>query len=224
LLTIVAVLSTPPAFAAAASADPLQEIRDGLNQVIVVFQKQGVPLAARREELRKLAEQHFDFSDMAKSALGYHWRGLTPEQREGFVPLFTTFIENAFLSKLQDYTVQRIQQEAPLARIDYLREAFDGPDYAQVFTDLTVPEQKDPVHVNYRLHRIEGSWRVYDITIDAISIVGNYRNQFDRVINNQGYDQLVALMHEKIKGFRERMEHPQPTPAASSDTIQNANS
>ncbi len=222
-MTIVALLSIPPGFAATASADPLQEIRDGLNQVIVVFQKQGVPLAARREELRKLAEQHFDFNDMARSVLGYHWRSLTPEQRAGFVPLFTTFIENAFLSKLQDYTVQRIQQESHLAKIDYLREAFDGPDYAQVFTDLTIPEQKDPLHVNYLVHRVGSSWRVYDITIDAISIVGNYRNQFDRVINNQGYDQLVALMHEKIQGFRERMEHPQPPPAASGHATQNTN-
>lgn len=194
--------------------DPLRQIHDGLNQVIEVFQQKDLSLAARREALRRLAEQHFDFADMARSVLGYHWRTLSPEQRASFVPLFTTFIEDAFLSKLQDYTVKRIQQEASIAKITYLRETFDGPAYAQVFTDIKVPEQKDPLHVNYLMHRTDGSWRVYDLTIDAISVIGNYRNQFDRVINNEGYDQLLAIMREKIDGFREHMEHPSQSPAA----------
>ena len=210
LLTIVTLLMiATSAYETAPSSDPLQAIHHGLDQVIAVFQKTNVSLAARREELRRLAEHNFDFTDMAKSVLGYHWRSLSPEQRSSFVPLFTSFIENAFLSKLQDYTVQRIQQESRVATITYLRESFDGPDYAEVFTDLSIPEQKDPLHVTYLMHRTGGTWRIYDVTIDAISIVGNYRNQFDRVLNNQGYDQLVAIMRAKIQGFREHMEHPQ---------------
>jgi len=221
-MIVAAPASSGRSYGSASPDDPLKQIREGLGQVIAVFQKKGLSLVARREELRKLAEEHFDFTDMAKSVLGYHWRALSPEQRSSFVPLFTTFIEDAFLSKLQDYMVQRIQQESGVARIDYLREAFDGPDYAQVFTDLTVPEQKDPLHVNYLVHRIDGSWRIYDLTIDAISVIGNYRNQLDRVLNNQGYDKLLVLMREKINGFREHMEHPGKEPTASRSGVENA--
>ena len=200
---------------AASADDPLTQVHDGLNQVIAIFHKKDASLAARREQLRNLAEQHFDFTDMAKSVLGYHWRALTPAQRADFVPLFTGFIESAFLSKLQDYTVQKIRQETQAAKIDYLRESFDGLTYVEVFTDITVPEQKEPLHINYLMHHIDGSWRIYDISVDAISIMANYRNQFDRVINNQGYDQLVAIMKEKQKQIREHMENPGQAAAGS---------
>ena len=210
-LVLVGVIIAP-LNAAADAVDPLVQVRQGVNQVIAVFQDKTQTLGARRERLRALAARFFDFNDMAKSVLGYHWRGLSVQQRAAFVPLFTEFIQDAYLSKLEDYTVQKIRQEAQTARIDYLRESFDGPDYAQVFTNVTLREQKDPVQVNYLMHRRDGAWRIYDLTIDAISVIANYRNQFDRVINNQGYAELLALMKEKQTQLRQRMEHPSAAP------------
>ncbi len=209
---LVLVLLAAGAHAATDVSDPLVQVRQGVNQVIALFQDKSQTLGARREKLRTLAVRFFDFNDMAKSVLGYHWRDLSPQQRAAFVPLFTGFIQDAYLSKLEDYTVQKIQKEAQTARIDYLRERFDGPDYAQVFTNVTLLDQKDPVQVNYLMHRGDGGWRIYDLTIDAISVIANYRNQFDRVINNQGYDQLLAILRAKRDQLRERMEHPPSNP------------
>jgi phospholipid transport system substrate-binding protein len=67
---------------------------------------------------------------------------------------------------------------------------------------VTLQDRKDPVAVNYEMSRQNGEWKIYDITIDAISVIANYRNQFNRVLNNDGYDKLIALMKQKIQGLQ----------------------
>jgi phospholipid transport system substrate-binding protein len=188
--------------------DPMARVKQGIGEVVALFQNQNMTLKERREKLRAMASGYFDFEDMARSALGYHWRDLTPAQRAEFVPVFTAFIQDAYLSKLQDYSVQKVQSEAKAAKVDYVSESYEGADYAEVFTKVFLPDQKDAVQVNYLLHQRAGVWRVYDLTIDAISVIANYRNQFNRVINNEGYDKLVADLRAKQQQFLGYMEHP----------------
>ncbi len=175
-----------------------------------------MPLPQRREKLREMSERYFDFADMARSALGYHWRQLTPAQRNEFVPIFATFIQDAYLSKLEDYTVQKIREEAKSASINFTGEKFDGPDYAEVLSNLVLADQKDPIQVNYLVHRTATGWRIYDLTIDAISVIANYRNQFRRVINDQGYDQLISDLKLKQQQLQEYMDRPHASKNPSS--------
>ncbi|HKV55658.1 MAG TPA: ABC transporter substrate-binding protein, partial [Candidatus Binataceae bacterium] len=156
-------------------------------------------------KLRTMSWQYFDFDDMAKSTLGYHWRELTSAQRQEFVPLFAEFIQDAFLSKLEQSTVKMVQQEARTARIQYLKQIYLSPDDAEVQTSVTVQDQRAPLAVDFKMFRSDGQWRVYDITIDAISIIANYRNQFDRVINQRGFDVLVADLKAKRQQLQEYM-------------------
>ena len=156
-----------------------------------------MPLGQRREKLRKLAGTYFDFPTMARSALGYHWRALDNSQRAEFTTVFTAFIQDAYLSKLENSTVAKIRQESKAATVTFQGETFDGAEYAQVNSQVGLPEQRDPLQVNYVMHRNAEQWRIYDITIDSISIIGNYRNQFNRVINNDGFPQLVAALRQK---------------------------
>ncbi len=195
-------------YATASANDPLIQVKQGVNEVIAVFQDQEMPLPQRREKLREMSEHYFDFTDMARSALGYYWRQLTPTQRNEFVPIFATFIQDAYLSKLEDYTVQKIQQEAKSASINFTGEKFDGPDYAEVLSSIVLADQKDPIQVNYMMHRSAAGWRIYDLTIDAISVIANYRNQFRRVINDQGYDQLISDLKIKQQRLQEHMDRP----------------
>jgi phospholipid transport system substrate-binding protein len=192
-----------------ANGDPMATVKSGIGHAIAVFQNQQMPLAERRQTLRNLAEQYFDFAMMSRSVLGYHWRSLTGEQRAQFVPIFTGFIEDAYLSKLQDYTVHKVQQELQTARIGYVRENFDGPDYAQVFTTVTLSDQPKPIEVDYYLARIDGTWKVYDLSIESISVIANFRNQFNRVINNAGYDTLLASLRAKQQRLQRDLDHPQ---------------
>lgn len=201
--------SAPPA------QDPMGTVKHGVGQVLAIFGERDIPLKVRRDKLRSLTDQYFDFTDMARSALGYHWRNLTPTQRDKFVPLFAAFIQDAYLSKLQDYMVRKIQDEAKSAKIIFIRENFDGDDYAQVFSDIVLIEQKDPLHVNYLMHRRGGAWLIYDVTVEAISIIANYRNQFNRVINEDGFGQLVADLTAKQAQLEQLMNHPPSSEASA---------
>ena len=196
----------PIAMATAPSpADPMSVIKTGLDQVMAVFNDQQMPLNQRREKLRSMSLHYFDFESMAKSTLAYHWRDLTPAQRNEFVPLFTEFIQDAYLSKMEQATVEKIRQEAKTANVRFLRQTFFGSDYAEVFSTVALQDRKDPVEVDYLMHQDSGQWRVYDVIIDAISLVANYHNQFNRVINNEGYNKLIADLRLKREQLRQYM-------------------
>src|SRR5579863_476001 len=88
-------------------ADPMASVKAVVDQTIVVFKDKQIAEADRQRKLRAIAESRFDFSEMAKSAVGYHWRDFTPAQKAEFVPLFTKFIEDAYLSRIEEYSVEK---------------------------------------------------------------------------------------------------------------------
>lgn len=196
--TVVATVPAP--------ADPMTVIKTGVDQVIAVFNDQRMPLDQRREKLRSMSAQYIDFESMAKSVLGYHWRDLTAAQRNEFVPLFSEFIQDAYLSKMEQATVEKIRQEAKTANVRFIKQTYFGSDYAEVFSTVALQDQKEPLEINFLMHQTGGQWRVYDVTVDAISLVANYRNQFNRVINNEGYQKLIADLRAKREQLRQYMD------------------
>jgi phospholipid transport system substrate-binding protein len=204
--TIIA--ATPP------PADPMSVIKTGLDQVIAVFNNQQMPLNERREKLRSMSLDYFDFDSMAKSVLGDHWRALSSAQRSQFVPLFTEFIQDAYLSKMEQATVEKIRQKAKTAQVRFLKQTYFSSDYAEVFSTVALEDQTDSLPVNYLMHQTDGQWRVYDITLDGISLIANYRNQFNRIINNEGYPKLVADLQAKREQLRQYMNREAGTPAS----------
>ena len=111
---------------------------------------------------------------------------------------------------MQDYTVRQVQQALQTARINYVKETFDGPGYAQVFTTVALRDQAKPIEVNYYLSRTQGAWKVYDLSIEAISVIANFRNQFNRVINNAGYDTLLSDLRAKQQRLQQDLDNPGP--------------
>jgi phospholipid transport system substrate-binding protein len=158
-----------------------------VNRALQIMANKSLPLKQRRRELREGVESNFDFTEMSRSALGYNWRSLTPDQRAKFTQLFTAFIEDAYLSKIQDYSGQQVQFQG---------ETSLGEGYTQINTAIVQPG-KNPIVVSYLLLQKDNSWKIYDVTVDAISIIANYRNQFNRVINEKGFDQLMADLQAK---------------------------
>jgi phospholipid transport system substrate-binding protein len=197
-----------------ASTDPMSVIKTGTDQVIAVFNDQQMPLNQRREKLRSMSLYYFDFDSMAKSVLGYHWRELTPVQRSQFVPLFTEFIQDAYLSRMEQATVEKIRQEAKTAQIKFLKQTYFSSDYAEVFSTVALEDHRAPLEVNYLMHQSGGQWQVYDVTVDAISLIANYRNQFNRIINNQGYPKLIADLEAKREQLRQYMNQEAHTSAS----------
>ena len=194
-LTVVSPPSSPD--------DAMGSVKSVIDQSIVVFKDKQIAPAAREQKLRSIAESHFDFQEMAKSAIGYHWRTLTPAQQSEFVPLFTTFIEDAYLSRIESYSVEKINEQIQSSMIEFIKQTTDGPGYAEVFSTVVLKDRKDPIPVNYLMRHDGNEWRIYDITIDAISVIANYRNQFNRVLNNDGYDKLVSIIRQKTAGLQQ---------------------
>ena len=167
--------------------DPMSVVKTTVNQALEVLQDKSAPLAQRQDKLRQIVAQTFDFTEMARSALGYHWKEITPAQQQEFTNAFIAFIEDSYLSKINDYRGQVV---------NFLRVSNEGSQAAQVATDIVQPKG-DPIHVNYRLLQEGSTWKIYDVTVDSISIIANYRNQFNRVMNSKGYDTLIADLKAK---------------------------
>jgi phospholipid transport system substrate-binding protein len=188
-LTAALVVSLAPSrfIVPAWADDPMSVVQGTVNQALAVLRDTQTPLAQRQDKLRQIVSGTFDFTEMAKSALGYHWKQITPAQQQEFTAAFVAFIEDSYLSKINEYNGQQV---------NFLRATNDGPQYSQVNTDITQPKG-DAIHVNYRLLQENGTWKIYDVTVDAISIIANYRNQFNRVMNNSGYDTLISDLKSK---------------------------
>jgi len=199
LTAAIAIVLCQRRFVIPARADdanaPMTVVQNTVNQALEVLRDRSAPLPQRQEKLRQIVAQSFDFTQMAKSALGYHWKTLNPQQQQEFTNVFISFIEDSYLSKLNDYRGQQVQ---------FVKATQDGADYAQVNTNI-VREGKDPIHLDFRLMSESGAWKIYDVTVDAISIIANYRNQFNRVMNNQGYDMLIKDLKEKQAALAARL-------------------
>ena len=188
LTAALAVSLAPSRFVAPAWADePMSVVKTTVNQALEVLQDKSAPLAQRQDKLRQIVAQTFDFTEMARSALGYHWKEITPAQQQEFTNAFIAFIEDSYLSKINDYRGQVV---------NFLRVSNEGAQAAQVATDIVQPKG-DPIHVNYRLLQEGSTWKIYDVTVDSISIIANYRNQFNRVMNSKGYDTLIKDLKAK---------------------------
>jgi len=188
LAVAIAAMTMASTAKGSADADPMAIVKTTVGQALDVLKNRSTPRELRRRQLIETVAGRFDFADMARSTLGYHWRELTPAQRDKFVPLFTAFMEDAYLSKLEAYSGQQI---------DFKGETRPEPGYAQVSSTVLQPDGADPISVDYQLKNENGNWKVCDVTVDNISITANYRNQFNRVINSQGYDALVSAMKSK---------------------------
>ena len=186
-MVVAALVSALAARPALAAADPMAVVQRTVNDVLGVLRNKQLPVDQRRDQLKQIIARSFDFTEMSRSALGYHWRSLLPEQRTRFTQLFTAFIEDAYLSKIQDYAGQQVVFQGQTSL---------GQGYTQINTSI-VQAGKSQILVNYLLLQKGGTWKIYDVTVDAISIVANYRNQFNRVINDKGFDVLMADLKAK---------------------------
>jgi len=161
--------------------------QDFVNSAVKILRDKSKSVVEKRRELKPLIEERFNATEMAKSTLGYHWRSLSQDQRSDFTQVFKDFIEAAYLDKVQDYSGQQVQ---------FGQSRSIGQGYAAVDTSI-VQAGKEPIPVTYLLQQTGGSWKVYDVTVDNISIIANYRNQFNRVINQQGFPKLMTDLRAK---------------------------
>lgn len=183
---IVALFSGSPVRA----GEPTEAIRVAVNQGIEILKSGDIKDKKQREQiinrLRALVYPLFDFEEMAKRSLGPHWRRLTPQQRKEFVLVFTELLEKTYADQIDLYEGQKVV---------YLNEQLDQ-NYAQVDTRV-IGKNNEAFSVVYKLHRNNGKWTIYDVVAENISIVNNYRSQFNRVIARSSFEELMKTMKER---------------------------
>jgi len=187
ILIVLAFVLIPFPLSAGA---PTDQIRTTVDKALNVLRSPGLKSEAkkkeRRDQLRQVIASRFDFTEMAKRSLGSQWRRLTPKQREEFVPLFTDLLERAYIDRIESYGDEKLI---------YSRENLDG-NYAEVESRI-VTHRGEEFSLNYRAHLVNGEWKVYDVVVENISLVNNYRSQFNRIITNSSYEELIRRMKEK---------------------------
>ena len=182
---------------ALAAPDPMTETKTAINQVVALLKDRSLESnpVTRRHRLDDAIDAHFDFAMMARAALGVHWSELSEKQREEFVELFTHLFQVSYIRRVESYFVHPIV---------FVKESIEGTDYAQVDTNILNPGGQDPTSLDYRLKLENGGWLVYDVVVDNISMVANYRNQFARALDNAGIDSLMDHMRSKEKDLDAR--------------------
>ncbi|MGH7845282.1 MAG: MlaC/ttg2D family ABC transporter substrate-binding protein [Candidatus Binatia bacterium] len=156
-----------------------------MEQVLAILRKPANGGAGN--ELRELISRRFSFEEMAKRSLGSHWRDLTTDEQKGFVQLFTELLERNYIDRIKAYTDEKVI---------FTGERRDE-GYAEVESRVVKREGQE-FSIDYRLHLMGDEWKVYDVVIENISLVNNYRSQFNRVILNSSYKELIRRMKEKL--------------------------
>jgi len=181
-----------PAFA----AEPKDVLKETIDRVLDVLKdpayKGDAKQKARREKLREVINPRFDYEEMSKRSMARHWRDRTSAEQKEFVSVFSDLLERSYVSKIESYTEEKILY--PTERIE--------DSYAEVKTKV-IPASGRDIPIDYRLHKTPTGWRVYDVVIEGVSLVSNYRGQFNRIIRKDSYADLVRRMKNKQADLKE---------------------
>jgi phospholipid transport system substrate-binding protein len=185
ILGLAPALSVGSACADATTAflGPLGLVKSSVARVLGVVQSWPMGSSERRTGIVRVRHELFDFNEIARRALGQHWKGLSPAEQDEFVQLFTDVLDREFIAGLDAYASDRVT---------FLGEAIDG-DWAQVRSRI-IPDKGAAIFIDYRLHEGNRRWAVYDVVWNHVSLVASYRNQFNSIIRASSAPQLLERM------------------------------
>jgi phospholipid transport system substrate-binding protein len=189
-LVVVLTVAMLAAFDPASAGPPTEQLRAQMDRVIKVLEdpelrREGREVE-RRAAIRRLANEIFDFSETTRRSLGQHWQARTPAEREQFVRLYADLLERSYIGKIELYSGERIL---------FVGDTIER-DQATVRTRLQTKAGTE-IPVDYRMHRVGDRWLSYDVAIEGVSMVANYRAQFNKIIQASGYAALVSKLTEK---------------------------
>ena len=174
------------------AAEPTEAIKQTTDKILSIITdpafKPSSKTAEREKLIRQAVDERFDWDEMARRSLATHWAKRTPEERKEFVPLFADLLERTYMKKVEDYSGEKVLYE---------RETKDG-DYATVRIKIVTKKNKD-IPVEYRLKKEGNDWLIYDVSIEGVSLVNNYRTQFNSIITQASYENLIKRLKEKVE-------------------------
>jgi phospholipid transport system substrate-binding protein len=172
---------------------PLETVKANVNKVLEVLRDPKLKAASakeiEKEKLRLIYEQMFDDVELSKRTLAKNWNSMNVKQRQEFVLLFRQVLEKAYIDKIIDYTDEKILFD---------RETMISATQAEIQTRIVTSSKEIPIF--YRVLLKDGAWRVYDVVIENVSLVLNYRTQFNDILAKNTPEQLLEILRKKVKG------------------------
>jgi len=189
MLSIMVAVLLAAAEPGAMVASPTQTVQEAVQQVFAgqdgsVVKK--ISTSERRADIRKVAENLFDFEEMSRRSLGAAWDTVSPAEKQEFIHLFTSLVANSYMGKIEQYTGEPIRYES---------EQVDGTE-ASVLSRVVTPKGAE-IGIEYRLYRAENRWAVYDVRVDGISLVNSYKAQFNRLLQRGSFAELLKQLRQK---------------------------
>lgn len=192
VLLLIFLLIIPPL---AYSAAPSETLKEHINKVLEVLRDpvlKGEPgRKVKREKIRSISEEVFDFTEVSKRSLGQNWNKLNAGQQEEFIKLFKSILETVYADKITSYTDERIiiKEEITLSE-------------KTVEVPTVIVAKTSEIPINYRLLQEKGRWKVYDVVIEGVSLVNNYRTQFREILANKTPEALLDILRKKVGDAR----------------------
>jgi phospholipid transport system substrate-binding protein len=174
---------------------PTDQIRATIDNVLEILNNPELASQSAKKERRSRLHQviypRFDFAEMARRSLGPTWQRISRGEQQEFLKLFTQLLEESYVSNIESYSGEKIL---------YGRETQDQ-GFAEVNTKI-VTKQGEEFAINYKLHKVNGDWKVYDVVIENVSMVNNYRAQFSRLLSKYSFAELLDRIREKLATSR----------------------
>ena len=173
------------------ASPPRDQLKATIDSIIKILKDdtlQGEANATRRRAaLREVIYERFDFEKMSQLSLARHWRDRTSAERQTFVRLFSRLLEDTYVAKIEAYDDEKVR---------YVKEQVRN-DKAQINTIVVGDSVEIPI--DYRMYAVaDGQWRVYDMVVEGVSLVANYRSQFARILDSDPFEVLIKQLEEKI--------------------------
>jgi phospholipid transport system substrate-binding protein len=191
LIYLTCIILLSPALA---KNDAMTDLKKSIDEVIAMLKdtkKAGTPdtKTLLRQKIFQMALEFFDFSEMSQRTLGKNWKKLKPDQQKTFSDLFARFLANIYYNRLEQYTNQTVK---------YLEQRQHGKNKALVKT--VIATQNNEIPMDYKMLKNK-TWQVYDVSIEGVSLVRNYRTQFNKILRKQSIDDLFQMMKNKLGQF-----------------------
>ena len=169
-----------------AASSPTDEVRISVDAVLAILDNEQLNYEDKRTQISVIVQERFDFRAMSQRTLATNWSKTTDEEKEKFIELFSQLIENSYVGKIESYTNERV---------DYPGEKVSGRK--AVVETLIITSSAD-IPVDYRLYQKGDQWLVYDVIIEGVSLISNYRSTYLEIMKKEGFDGLLAKMRAKI--------------------------
>lgn len=182
----------------AAFTSPMARVHDSVERVITVLKDKSLDREARWNKIGVVINESFDFRSMSQSVLATNWKKATPEERQRFVEFFSQYLEETYRTKIESYTNQKVE---------YVGETIRGK---RAVVETLIVTDTNEIPVNYKLKNNDGEWFAYDVVIEGVSLVNNYRSTFAAIVNNDGMDGLIDDIQTRIRKHKEAEKETTP--------------